>query len=336
MVQTRRYKGSLGSTWSSPLLIYLEPNVSLDWLVLQSLIDASPDGVVVCDASSGNWPVVYCNNSFEQLTGYRGSELKGRSLTFLQHGEDTQEGLTLIRAALREGVACRTMLRNYHKDGTSFVNEMQLIPIRDQQGKLTHFASFHRVGTERSAATIGEAAADAMLSTQRLLAHVREDKQTGLLRRSYFEDLLRRDFSLAQREQKFLTVLAFEVDHANAYREVFGPSGAEQTFKRVARTIAGCFRRASDLCARWEDSQIVAATLTTDATQAQRLAETVASRVRDLAIHHPRAASRYVTVSFGIVSAIPDTKDNASQFIVRALHSMRTEHGAGVLKKVAR
>jgi diguanylate cyclase (GGDEF)-like protein/PAS domain S-box-containing protein len=314
-----------------------ELNVSLDWLVLQSLIDASPDGVVVCDARGGKWPVVYCNGSFEQLTGYRSSEIQGRGLSFLQQGEDTQEGLTLIRAALREGVACRTVLRNYRKDGSPFVNEMQLIPIRDQQSTLTHFASFHRVGSERSAATIGEAATDAMLSTQRLLAHVREDKQTGLLRRSYFEDLLRRDFSLAQREQKLLTLIAFEIDHANAYREVFGPSGAEQTFKRVARTVAGCFRRASDLCARWEDSQIVAATMTTDATQALRLAETVAARVRDLAIHHPRAAaSRYVTVSLGVVSAIPDPKDNASQFIVRALQSMRSDQGASALQKVAR
>jgi diguanylate cyclase (GGDEF)-like protein/PAS domain S-box-containing protein len=309
--------------------------VSLDWLVLQSLIDASPDGVVVCDARGGKWPVVYCNGSFEQLTGYRSSEIQGRPLAFLQQGEDTQEGLTLIRAALREGVACRTVLRNYRKDGSPFVNEMQLIPIRDQQNKLTHFASFHRVGSERSAATIGEAATDAMLSTQRLLAHVREDKQTGLLRRSYFEDLLRRDFSLAQREQKLLTLIAFEIDHANAYREVFGPSGAEQTFKRVARTVSGCFRRASDLCARWEDSQIVAATMTADATQSQRLAETVASRVRDLAIHHPRAMSRYVTVSFGVVSAIPDPKDNASQFIVRALQGLRTDQSGNSLKKVA-
>lgn len=311
--------------------------MSLDWLVLQTLIDGSPEGVVVCDAQAGNWPVVYANRSFEQLTGYSSSELQGRSLGFLQHGEDAQEGLTLVRAALREGVACRTVLRNYKKDGTPFINELQMIPIRDQQGKLTHFASFHRLGNVRTATTIGEEATDAMLSTQRMLAHVREDKQTGLLRRSYFEDLLRRDFSLAQREQKVLTMIAFEINHANAYRDVFGPTGAELTFKRVAGTIAGCFRRASDLCARWEDSQIISATLTTEPAKAQGMAEMVASRVRDLAIHHPRAVgTRYVTVSFGIVSAIPDQQDNASQFIVRALHALRTEQGSGaVLKKAA-
>ena len=306
--------------------------MSLDWLVLQSLVDASPEGVVVCDACGSGWPVVYANHAFEELTGYRSSEIQGRGLGFLQQGEDTQEGLALIRAALREGVACRSVLRNYRKDGSPFINEMQLIPIRDQHGKLTHFASFHRVGSARTAISIGEAATDTMLSTQRMLAHVREDKQTGLLRRSYFEDLLRRDFSVAQRDQRAITLMVFEIDHADAYREVFGPSGAELTFKRVARGIAAGYRRASDLCARWEDSQIIAATMSTDAAQSQRMAEVVAARVRDLAIHHPRAVSRYVTVSYGLVCAVPDANDNASQFIVRALHSLRVEQGGGLRK----
>ena len=309
--------------------------MSLDWLVLQNIIDASPDGVVVCDARSGNWPVVYVNRSFEQLTGYGRSELQGRNLGFLQQGEDTQEGLTLMRAALRDGIACRATLRNYRKDGSSFVNELQLVPIRDHEGRLTHFASFHRMGNAGSAA-VGDNAVDNMLSTQRMLAHVREDKQTGLLRRSYFEDLLRRDFSLAQRELKPVTMMMFEINQADAYRDVFGPIGAELTFKRVAGTIAGCFRRASDLCARWEDSQIVAATLTTEPAKAQGMAEMVASRVRDLAIHHPRATNtRYVTVSFGIVSAVPDQKDTAAQFIVRALNALRDEQGGDRLKIAA-
>jgi PAS domain S-box-containing protein len=64
--------------------------VSLDWLVLQSLIDASPEGVVVCDAQGSGWPVVYVNRSFEQLTGYSSSEVQGRGLGFLQQGEDTE------------------------------------------------------------------------------------------------------------------------------------------------------------------------------------------------------------------------------------------------------
>jgi diguanylate cyclase (GGDEF)-like protein/PAS domain S-box-containing protein len=307
-----------------------EFNVSLDWLVLQNIVDASPDGVVVCDATRPGWPVTYVNRSFEQLTGYSSSELQGKSLSLLQRGEGAKEDLTMLSAALREGIACRVVLHNYRKDGAPFLNELQLIPIRDSQGRLTHFVSFHRPGLASVAATIGEPQPDPMLNTQRMLAYVREDKLTGLLRRSYFEDLLRRDFALTQREGKTQTVMVFGIDHAAAYREVFGAAGAEQTFKRVARAVAACFRRTSDLCTRWEDTEIVAASMSTPPEQAQRLAELVMGRVRDLAIHHPRSgASRFVTISAGVVSEAPPRGATPEQFIARGLIALGQARNQG-------
>jgi diguanylate cyclase (GGDEF)-like protein/PAS domain S-box-containing protein len=301
--------------------------VSLDWLTLQCIVDAAPEGVVVCSVkglgTQRSWPVSYANRAFEQMTGYSSDELIGRTLSFLQQGEDNQDGLVTMRAALRQGIACRAVLKNYRKNGEAFMNELQLLPLRDTQGNLAHYVSFHRLGSEEISATIGESEVDTNLSTQRLLAHVREDRQTGLLRRSYFEDVLRRDFSLAQREQKPITFLMFEIDQAAAYRDVFGPMGSEQTFKRVARTIAGCFKRQTDLCARWEETQIVATMMSVDSEQGRRFAEYVAARVRELGIHHPRATgTRFVTVSYGVVTDVPGRHDNVSQFITRATRDL--------------
>jgi len=305
--------------------------VSLDWQVLQTLIEASPDGVVVCEANAHHWPVVYVNRAFEQLCGYSAAELHGRNLSLLQQGENEQEGLSVLRGALAEGTACTVTLRNYRKDGTPFVNEMQLTPIRNHDGRLTHFASFHRVGFAHAPASLHEVPADPMLNTQRMLAYVRDDKMTGLLRRSYFEDLLRRDFALTQREGKAHTVFLFGIDQAVAYKEAFSDAGAEQMFKRIARTVAGCFRRSTDLCARWEETEIVVASMSVDPEQAQRMAEIVLSRVRDLAIHHPRSPSaRFVTVSAGVVSEVPGQRATSAQFIARALVALRQARTLGV------
>ena len=305
--------------------------MSLDWQVLQTMIDASPDGIVVCDASDHHWSVVYVNRAFEQLCGYSAAELRGRNLNFLQQGENEQEGLAVLRGALHEGLPCRITLRNYRKDGTPFANEMHLVPIRNHDGRLTHFASFHRAGFANDPATLREVPEDAMLNTQRMLAYVRDDKLTGLLRRSYFEDLLRRDFALTQREAKAHTVFLFGIDQAAAYRDVFGAQGAEQTFKRIARTVAGCFRRSTDLCARWEDSEIVVASMSVDPVQAQKLADMVLTRVRDLAIHHPRSpGNRFVTISAGVVSEVPAQRATSAQFIARALVALRQARTLGV------
>lgn len=302
--------------------------MSLDWQILQTMIDASPDGVVVCDATAAGYPVMYANRAFEALSGYSAGELHGKNFDHLHQAQPQQEALHLLRAALQEGLACRVTLCDQRADGTPFLNDMQLLPIRNAQGELTHFASFHRTGN--AAASSSEAPSDPLLNTQRLLAYVRDDKLTGLLRRSYFEDLLRRDFALAQRESKVLTVLVFGIDHAESYREVFGASGAEQTFKRVARTVAACFRRNSDLCARWEDTEIVTATMTTPPDKAAQLAELVMARVRDLAIHHPRSSnSRFVTVSAGVVSEVPQRTATAEQFIARALQALGPARNRG-------
>lgn len=305
--------------------------MSLDWLVLQTLIDAAPDGVAVCEVAGGQWPVTYVNRAFEQLTGYAADELIGKNLTLLQRDDRAQEGLQLIRGALRNGIACRTVLRNYRKDGTLFMNELQLQPIHNNQGHITHFASFNRAGSESVGATIGEMQTDATLTTQRLMAYVREDKFTGLLRRSYFEDLLRRDFAVAQRTGKSMAVMLFGIDQADAYRDIFGQSGAEQTFKRIARTVAGCFRRASDLCARWEDAEIITASLAMEPGQLQQFAETVLGRVRDLAIHHPRSpASRYVTISAGMVLLTPQPNSTVEDLIGRATQALRKARSEGI------
>ena len=144
------------------------------------------------------------------------------------------------------------------------------------------------------------------MSTQTMLVYLRDDKLTGLLRRAYFDELIRRDWGLAQRESRRLSFLLFDLDYFGAYRDVFGRQGADQSFRRIARVIGGCFRRASDVCGRFDEGQIAALTTGLDLTQAAKLAETVLGRVRDLAVHHPRSSiSRYVTISAGVVSVVP-------------------------------
>ena len=61
--------------------------------LFQALAAAAPEGIVICDARSGEWPVVYANAAMEQLTGYDAASLRGRNLRFLQAEDHDQEGL---------------------------------------------------------------------------------------------------------------------------------------------------------------------------------------------------------------------------------------------------
>jgi diguanylate cyclase (GGDEF)-like protein/PAS domain S-box-containing protein len=309
----------------------------VDPKLLKHLVEAAPEGVALCEARGGDWPVVFVNAAMEQLTGYSADQILGRNLRFLQSDDRDQDGVVKMRNALRDGQACQTLIRNYRRDGTLFWNEMRLVPLRSPDGQqVTHFASFHREGgTVRTDAR--SEARDPTMNTQTMMAYLRDDKLTGLLRRPYFEDLIKRDWGLAQRESRRLSFLVFDLDHFAAYRDVFGRQGADQAFRRIARVIGGCFRRASDLCGRYDEDQIAALTTGLDLSQAAKLADAVLGRVRDLAIHHPRSnVSRYVTASAGVVSLVPPHDVPPERIYEAAIKALRDAKDLGRNRVVSR
>jgi diguanylate cyclase (GGDEF)-like protein/PAS domain S-box-containing protein len=309
----------------------------VDPSILKSLVDCAPEGVVICSmAADKHWRAIFVNPAMQRLTGYDAEGLIGRDLRFLQADDRDQEALNKVRAALRDRSACHVLLRNYRRDGSLFWNDMTLVPL-DSGTEPAHFASFHREGGVLSTERTGGDPRDPAMSTQTMLAYLRDDKLTGLLRRSYFEDLLKRDWGLAQRESRRLTFLLFELDHFAQYREIFGRQGAEQSFRRVARVVGGCFRRASDLCGRFDEDQIAALTSGIDLSNAAKLAEVVLGRIRELAIHHPRAgASRYLTASAGVISLVPPQDISTAKVMDAAARALQDAKDLGCNRVVSR
>ena len=150
---------------------------SVDLNLLKHLVEAAPEAVALCEARDGDWPVVFVNPAMEQLTGYPADQLMGRNLRFLHADDRDQDGLLKIRNALREGQACQTLIRNYRHDGTLFWNELKLVPLRSPEGQVTHFASFHREGGAIRTDARAEKT-DPAMSTQTMLAYLRDDKLT--------------------------------------------------------------------------------------------------------------------------------------------------------------
>ena len=54
-----------------------------------------------------------------------------------------------MREAVKQGREIRAVVRNYRKDGTGFWNELAISPIRNHEGKLTHFVGIQQDVTAR-------------------------------------------------------------------------------------------------------------------------------------------------------------------------------------------
>ncbi|HVY83198.1 MAG TPA: diguanylate cyclase [Steroidobacteraceae bacterium] len=271
-----------------------------DWPaeIWRSVIDSSPDGVVICDAGAPDCPVVYVNASFAHMCGYSPAALLGANPRILQGTDRQQESRQRMRDSIERGEACRVLIRNYRPDGALFWNEVQLQPLRNAEGKLTHWIGYAKDAGGRMKSV--DRAAPGLPAWQR------EDRLTGLYSRPYFEELLRRDWQLAQRDSHPIGLVLFDIDDLSSYNEKFEKTGGDACIRRVARVISSSYRRGGDLVGHWEGGTFVVVIQGEAAERASEYARVVAQRARDLLIHHPRNGSeRYVTVSAGVASLVP-------------------------------
>lgn len=112
--------------------------------LLQSMVDASDDGIVVAEQEGDDTILIYVNAAFERLTGYSRDEILYQDCRFLQGDDRDQLGRARIRKALTEGRACREVLRNYRKDGTGFWNELSITPLRHAADQRLYFIGIQR------------------------------------------------------------------------------------------------------------------------------------------------------------------------------------------------
>ncbi|HUK02776.1 MAG TPA: diguanylate cyclase [Steroidobacteraceae bacterium] len=264
----------------------------------REIVETAPEGIVVCDATAAGHPVIYANNAFSRLCGYPVAALLGTNLRMLQGNDRDQEGRERLRESLSRGEPCRVLVRNYRLDGSVFWNEILIQPVRDASGQLVQWVSYHRDASDRLRSSDRAAPG--------LPPWLREDRLTGQHSRAYFEELLRRDWEVAQRDSHEISLTLFDVDDLAAYNETFDKSAGDACIRRVARAIIACYRRGSDLVGRWEGGTFAVLTQGDASDKANEYAKVVVQRVRELLIHNPRAGNgRYITLSAGVASLVP-------------------------------
>ncbi|WP_409278718.1 PAS domain-containing protein [Pseudomonas defluvii] len=135
--------------------------------LLQRMIDASTDGIVVAEQEGDDTILIYVNAAFERITGYTANDVLYRDCRFLQQNERDQPARARIRQAIKEGRPCREILHNYRKDGTAFWNELSITPVYNEADQLKYFIGIQndvsrQVEAEQRAAQLEQQLAEAL------------------------------------------------------------------------------------------------------------------------------------------------------------------------------
>ena len=106
--------------------------------MLENSIEHSFHGIMITRAEPG-YPVVYVNKAFSQLTGYSSEEIIGKSPAILQGPKTERAVLDRLNQALSEGRLFHGEAINYRKDGSEFVMEWKIVPIKNEKEVTSHY-----------------------------------------------------------------------------------------------------------------------------------------------------------------------------------------------------
>ena len=101
--------------------------------------------VVISDALQPDMPIVYVNPMFERMSGYALSEVVGRNCRFLQGVETNQNALLPLREAIKKQTNGFAVLRNFRKDGSMFMNELFVSPVKDSNNKVMYYVGIQHM-----------------------------------------------------------------------------------------------------------------------------------------------------------------------------------------------
>lgn len=110
--------------------------------LLKLLADNSFDSILVTD-SSAKGRIIYANKAFKKLTGYDPAEVVGKDPRMLQGAGTDRKVIERLSATLKAGGRFEGRAVNYKKDGTPFVMNWRMFPLKDS-GKIIAWVAIQR------------------------------------------------------------------------------------------------------------------------------------------------------------------------------------------------
>ena len=168
-------------------------------------------------------------------------------------------------------------------------------------------------------------------ANQKLSLLAMYDSLTGLANRRSFNEHLKRSISECRRSAEPLALIMIDVDFFKKYNDLYGHKSGDECLIDVARELARCCRRGTDMVARYGGEEFTIVLLNTSTAEALHIAEAVRKGVNHLAISHAASeVSKHVTLSLGVFSAIPTSDEhNSAWYITEADRRLYNAKQAG-------
>jgi len=115
--------------------------------LLESVVLNTSDVVLITEAEPQNEPgprIIFVNDAFTKMTGYKAKEIIGKSPRFLQGPKSDRKALDKLNEAMRNWEPCEITTINYKKNGEEFWVNFKISPVANEKGWYTHWIAIER------------------------------------------------------------------------------------------------------------------------------------------------------------------------------------------------
>jgi len=204
-------------------------------------LESTANAIVITDRQGS---IQWVNPAFTVLTGYTAEEALGQEQSFLKSGAHDAHFYQTLWNTILSGAVWRGEITNRRKDGTPYVEEMTITPVRSDKGEITQFIAIKVDITDRKTAE----------EQVKFLAYY--DALTGLPNRTLFRDRLSKALASARRRKEKVALLFLDLDRFKTINDSLGHSVGDLLLKEVAERLKK-WAREQDTVARLGGDEFV-------------------------------------------------------------------------------
>ena len=142
------------------------------------------------------------------------------------------------------------------------------------------------------------------------------DGLTGIANRRRFDEYIAAEWQRCLRGSFLLSLILIDVDFFHCYNEAYGHLMGDDCLKKVATILTNVSQRATDLPARYGGEEFVIVLPHTSQMGARTIAEEIQKAIAEQRIPHRKSSvSKYLTISIGVATTIPDHESGMPDFI---------------------
>ena len=269
--------------------------------MFKHVICASRDGIVISDYQKKDYPIIFVNKAFEDITGYKSEDVLGKNCCFLGSGNECKSERELIAKTLEEGKDCLVVIKNYKKNGAFFWNELSLSPVKNKDNQITHYISIQKDITDRI--LMQEQLLSDYETTIQNIEILRNcivtDQLTGTYNKDFFDQQLEIHMNIANRNIRTLGLFFVEIDFYKQYKNIYGHEASHELVKTVSNILIDHFRRSTDFISRYEEDKFAILAISLNPDKIKGYIDSICSAMHTLNVGHTGSISGHVTLSIG-------------------------------------